>query len=224
VKNLLYRGKHMESIGFAIYNVGLGMIKLFAPFFPHITEEIYHRYYKDKEGKESIHVSDWPEEILIDELAEKNGEFIKEIISAIRRWKGERGIALNAPMEKVMIFSDKTKLIEDCREDIVSTLNIGELIISGEIERIEKRAIKVKPRFASIGRRYREKARDLYKMIEREDPERLYREMVNKGVIKLNGFELTFDDLDFEFSHSVKGEDVDIVEVNGSIIAIPVAR
>ncbi|HEX17311.1 MAG TPA: valine--tRNA ligase, partial [Thermoplasmatales archaeon] len=127
VKNLLYRGKHMESIGFAIYNVGLGMIKLFAPFFPHITEEIYHRYYKDKEGEESIHVSEWPRELLVDELAEREGEFIKEIISAIRRWKGKKGMALNAPIERVMIFSNKARLIENCREDIVSTLNVVSL-------------------------------------------------------------------------------------------------
>ena len=35
------------------------LIKLFAPFAPYISEEIWHRLYPD--SSESIHLSSWPE-------------------------------------------------------------------------------------------------------------------------------------------------------------------
>ena len=61
IKGSLYNKENVESIQYTLYTVGLGIVKLFAPFFPHITEEIYHDFYKDYEGDDSIHLSAWPE-------------------------------------------------------------------------------------------------------------------------------------------------------------------
>ena len=43
---------------------------------PHITEEIYSLYFKEKEKFKSIHISGWPkyDESFVDEAAEKTGD------------------------------------------------------------------------------------------------------------------------------------------------------
>jgi len=64
IKSSVYENENKESITYTLYTLGLGMIKLFAPFIPHITEEIYQQHYKEFEKHKSIHVAPWPEEIL----------------------------------------------------------------------------------------------------------------------------------------------------------------
>ncbi len=82
---------------------------MFAPFFPHITEEIYQDFYKEYEDDESIHVSAWPEPILIDEEKEQAGESVKDYIAQVRAWKSEQGIALNAPIQATATYAPQKK-------------------------------------------------------------------------------------------------------------------
>jgi len=95
IKSSIYEEKNVESIQYTLYTVGLGLLKLFAPFIPFITEEIYQNQYKDSKGDNTIHVSAWPEPILVDEEKENTGELVKNYISQVRSWKSEQGIALN---------------------------------------------------------------------------------------------------------------------------------
>jgi len=222
VKSFLYEGKYTESIVYTLYNIGLGIVKLFAPFFPHITEEIYHRYYKDKDGKESVHVSDWPEEILLDENAEKEGEFVKNVIAAVRRWKGEKGMALNAPLKKMMVFSRKMETLAKCEEDIRYTLNIKEIEFSSDMSGIDERAVSIKPVHASLGKKYRERTKDVCKILEEQEPDELYRKLRENAEIKIGDFTITRDDVKFIVSYSVAGEEVDVLNVEDTVIAIPV--
>lgn len=104
IKGSLYNKENVESIRYTLYTMGLGVVKLFAPFFPHITEEIFYDLYKKLEGDGSIHLSAWPEPILIDEEKEQAGETVKEYISKVRAWKSEQGMALNAPMDAVATY------------------------------------------------------------------------------------------------------------------------
>ena len=53
----VYGEKECESAKYACYYTLLGILKMFAPFMPHITEEIYQDYYAEKENQVSIHVS-----------------------------------------------------------------------------------------------------------------------------------------------------------------------
>jgi valyl-tRNA synthetase len=105
IKGSLYNKENVESIQYTLYTVGLGVLKLFAPIFPHITEEIYHDFYKGYEGDTSIHLSTWPQSVLIDEEKEQAGETVKEYIAKVRAWKSEQGIALNAPIPALATYA-----------------------------------------------------------------------------------------------------------------------
>jgi len=164
VKSSIYEKKNVESIQYILYTIGLGILKLFAPFLPHITEEIYHNHYKKHEGDISIHVSKWPEPILIDEEFEKAGETVKDYISQVRSYKSELGIALNAPMNSSVTYASKEIIskIKPSSSIIISTLKYPQehKFIEGEpaIEKIIKNVIpvhsKIGPNLKKEGKKF----------------------------------------------------------------------
>lgn len=154
IKGSLYNKENVDSIKYTLYTIGLGILKLFAPFFPHITEELYHDFYKKYENGTSIHVSAWPEPILIDEEKEQAGETVKEYIAKVRAWKSEQGIALNAPIPAFATYAP-TELITRLKANgpiIFSTLRYPptHVFIPGKPE-IQETITAIEPVFAKLG-------------------------------------------------------------------------
>ncbi len=109
VKDRLYTpekyGEGTLSAQHTLYSVSLGILKLFAPIMPHITEELYQLYYRKSDGATSIHVSAWPDarEDLIDEEAEALGDEVARIVAAVRKHKSEKQLSMKAPLQKLKI-------------------------------------------------------------------------------------------------------------------------
>ncbi len=120
------------------------MIKLLAPFVPHITEEIFQENFKDQLTTKSVHLEKWPEieENLINEEAEKLGEITKKIITAIRKYKSENALAMNAELEKVKVLINETIEFEKIEEDIKQTMKIKEIVFEKTSETEIKIQIK----------------------------------------------------------------------------------
>jgi valyl-tRNA synthetase len=114
-----------ESAQYALYEAVLNILKLSAPIMPFITEEIYHLYFAEKEGKKSIHLAKWPlhNETLIDKDAEKAGDYAVSIISAVRKFKSEKSLSLKHELSHLIIECDDSQreLIELVLQDIKST-------------------------------------------------------------------------------------------------------
>ncbi len=75
-------------------------LKLFAPFLPHITEELWDRL---AYGDGSIHTTDWPVAGGYEADLEA-GETAMEVVSALRRYKTENGLPLNADLDHVEVY------------------------------------------------------------------------------------------------------------------------
>jgi len=127
IKDRLYnpekRGKEVrQSAQYALYNSLLSVLKFMAPIVPHLTEEIYSGFFKDKEGAKSIHVSSWPEGFKkdFDEEAEKAGDIAVDIISTLRKFKSDKNITLKAPVIELRIecADEEKKYIEMTEQDI----------------------------------------------------------------------------------------------------------
>ncbi len=109
VKDRLYSpekyGELSLSAKHTLYSVSLGILKLFAPIMPHITEELYQLGYKARDGAVSIHVSRWPEyrEELLDEAAERLGDEVVAVVAAVRKYKSEQQLSMKAPLKKIII-------------------------------------------------------------------------------------------------------------------------
>jgi len=188
IKSSIYENKNTDSIKYTLYELGFGMLKLFAPFFPHLTEEIYHDFYKRFEEEKSIHLSSWPEAIIIENEKEKAGELIKKYISAVRSWKSEKGIALNAPLPALTTYGSKTFIgVVKANEDILkSTLKYPKdhEFIAGKPS-IEEKITKIKPVYSKIGPTLKGDAKNLTNWIN-NNQSKVIEKIEKDGDIKIS--------------------------------------
>jgi valyl-tRNA synthetase len=129
VKHRVYGKRGKESAQFALRTVLYKTIKLLAPITPHISEEIYHVVFNAPEGK-SIHLSQWPKPLAIEELSdgeEKAINFALSVISELRRAKAKHGLSMKHPVERLVIVSP-TPLPEDVVDDIKGVAKIREML------------------------------------------------------------------------------------------------
>ncbi len=101
------------SAVYTIYHCLDGILRLFAPFVPHITEELYHAIFENKLDaiNHSIHsCGTWPklEEYLINNDAITNGADCITILNTIRKIKAENNLSLKAPLTYICINSNST--------------------------------------------------------------------------------------------------------------------
>jgi len=93
-----------ESAKYASYEVLLGMLKLFAIYLPHVTEEIYQSYFREFEGEKSIHLTQLKDiDGNIDEKIIENGDNFVELVSKIRQYKSENNYSLKEELSDVTI-------------------------------------------------------------------------------------------------------------------------
>ncbi|MDQ3702285.1 MAG: class I tRNA ligase family protein, partial [Chloroflexota bacterium] len=74
------------------------VLKLLAPFMPHITEAIFMSGFAASAGVPSIHVSRWPDAPADWDrpAARQSGAVILEVVETVRRWKAARQLSVGA--------------------------------------------------------------------------------------------------------------------------------
>jgi valyl-tRNA synthetase len=82
----------------ALYKVLIGVLELYAPYIPHITEYLYQTYYRNFESESSVHLRTWSKHRPTDEVLLKFGEEIKTSIVEARRYKSEHNLSMKSPM------------------------------------------------------------------------------------------------------------------------------
>lgn len=133
VKGRLYEPKKPDektSAQTTIYTCLYSLLRLFAPFTPFITEEIYQSMFK-QEGHKSIHIAGWPEPPERDEQAELAGDVAVEVLAAVRKKKSEAKQSMKAPVKRLVIQADAD--LKGILEDLKATAN-AETIELGEAE------------------------------------------------------------------------------------------
>ena len=77
-------------------------IKILHPFMPFITEEIW-QYFKERNEKEALIISKYPEQQSFDDHVLEEFEMIKEVISAIRNLRKQKSISFKESLELSLI-------------------------------------------------------------------------------------------------------------------------
>jgi valyl-tRNA synthetase len=130
-------GPLRDGARYTLYSALLNTIKLFAPFLPYATEEIYRGLFAENESQPSIHLTRWPEAhpSWASEQAEAVGEILIEVATAVRRYKSEANLSLGAELTKLLLCTPDAGLAEQlaaARLDIQSVTRAKELSIDGK--------------------------------------------------------------------------------------------
>jgi len=144
VKDRLYRAEAYgaearRSAQNALYEALHAVLQLLAPVIPHVAEEIYQALYAEAKGCASLQLSSWPDcAEWVDEAAERRGELIIGLISAVRREKAERHVSLNTQLKKLIIWvqdevaaeaikSGSGDIVGACKVEVLE-VNVGKAV------------------------------------------------------------------------------------------------
>ena len=115
-----------ESARYTLYTVLQTVVKLLAPMMPYISEEIYQLLFKKNEGINSIHLVNWPtvKPELVDGRAEYVGESLVEIATQVRRYKSEKQLPINSPLQSITITISSEKLLDELKECVIDIKSV----------------------------------------------------------------------------------------------------
>lgn len=127
-----------QSALYTIYHSVETFLRLFAPFVPHITEELYSHIF-DHQTIGSIHQKDtWPlrQNYAYDEQADAAGKSCVALLDAVRKLKAEKNVSIKWPLTHLYIAlaedkeqgADQTALLDVVLDDLKHVTNTAEII------------------------------------------------------------------------------------------------
>lgn len=127
VKKRVYQGEGdaKRSAQYSLYQVLLKLIKLFAPFMPFVTEEIYQTYFCKSENEQSVHVSSWPE-FKDDNESWGSLDVFYELLGKVRMKKTESKKSMNSEII-LTIEEDMYKELNEMLTDLGNVTNAKEI-------------------------------------------------------------------------------------------------
>jgi len=197
-----------------IYEIFVGLTQVIAPFTPFIAEEMYQNLRTDT-MQESVHLCDYPRvnESMIDENLERGMQQIRDLVEVGRALRSKIGIKVRYPLASATIVCEKE--IETSLKGLIGLLmeelNVKEVLFQRTTDMFMDKLVK--PNFAVLGPRLKEKAGLVQKILMQMDMAMLFEELQQDGNVSVdvNGetVELSLDD--FEIKQKVKE---DIAETN----------
>lgn len=118
-----------EEVHGVLEEIREGLLKLYSPVVPFLTESIWQNLKEKKIVKEeSVHLSSWPDydESKIDSDLEKEFEAVQKIIEAGLRERDSKSVGLKWPLRKAEVECD-VPVREEIFEIIKNQLNVKEL-------------------------------------------------------------------------------------------------
>lgn len=117
VKNQLfnpheYDAQTVYATRWTLYTVGLRLLKLFAPYVPHVTEMIYQALYAQQIQAPSLHQTRF-------EIHQDNAAFaysyeqitqVVELLGRVRKLKTEKQLSLKVPIAQLCIYNSSSAL------------------------------------------------------------------------------------------------------------------
>jgi valyl-tRNA synthetase len=114
------------------------ILKLFAPFIPHICEEIFSAIFSEEFGKtKSIHArGNWPKlnEKLFSQKFYDVGEAALAVIFEVRKFKSEKNISMKTAVKKIIVNCEKdlSEILEDlknvCNAENIEFTKTGQFV------------------------------------------------------------------------------------------------
>jgi valyl-tRNA synthetase len=186
------------------------LCRLIAPFAPHFAEEI-----NSCMGEESVHMKAWPVPSYSDPEALRQGDLLSQLVAAVRNYKHEQGFALNAPLGRITIFTDR---ISDDAGDMSRALN-AEVFWKSDRRELERKAGDIQFNMAVIGPALRKDAKAFMDAVRALPPDELTSPPVS---VHAGGKDIPVPDGAFSLQsrYLVGGELVDVITVDDVIVTV----
>jgi len=187
------------------------LARLMAPFTPFLSEEIYHTL-----TGESVHVQSWP--TAQNRPMDLAGLAVKEIAAAIRRYKAEKGMALNSPLPGIVVYSE----LDLETADLAGVANSPVESRTGK-PLLEVKPIAVKPQMKVIGPRCKDMSQRIIAALNSMDPADISRQKEAGSIdVDLDGeiVQLPPQAVEVEVQTLSAGEAVDIIKVKEATVLV----
>jgi valyl-tRNA synthetase len=202
-----------ESTRYALALAHETFLKLWAPVMPHVTEELWHEHYVPDSASESaaetsIHLEDWPgtRGFTADLDA---GETAMEVISALRKYKTDHQLALNADLDHVDVFGSVTGF-EDA---ITGVMHVDELTLHEASPDITTEVVDVDLDYSTLGPKYGGQVNEFDTAIENGDFEVVDREL------HVAGETIAADEFELQEERTYAG-DGEMVETDSAVVVV----
>jgi valyl-tRNA synthetase len=193
------------SAEYALETAHRTFLQLFAPFLPHITEELYDRLYADSD---SIHTTDWPVPRGYEADLDA-GETAMEVIAALRQYKSAHGLALNAALEAVDVYGD----VGGFEDAIAETMHVSELTVYEETPEITTEIAGVDLDYSIVGPEFGGTVQEIDDAIAAGEFE------VEGDTLQVAGVELTDEMFEIERERTFSGEG-EMVETDRAVVVV----
>jgi valyl-tRNA synthetase len=220
----MVKARKDPAVKYTLYNVFLGCIKMMAPVMPHVTEDIYQEHYIAHEKTKSIHISEWPSPIFVDEKAIRIGESIADITSAIRAWKSEKKMPLNAELSLVEVIGEDAAALESGSQDIIETSKINKLVFSKEAE-LKEEVVAIKPVHSKLGPAFKAQAKGIAAALAAIPPKDAEKLMKPEGIeLSVDGEKIMLAHEFFEMEKrlTLGGKAVETIQLGNTLLVLEI--
>ncbi len=176
----------LRSARYTLRTAHRTFLKLFAPMLPHVTEEIWTALYagadaagagdegRDGGGRggrgggetapESVHRAAWPEPRGF-EADREAGRTAMAVVSALRKYKTEHGLALNAPLAHVEVAGD----VAGFEDAIAEAMHVAEVSVRESAPETTTEMVGVDLEYSLVGPEFGERVGEIEAAIEAGD-------------------------------------------------------
>jgi len=104
-----YDAATVSETGLTLRRVGIGILQLYAPYVPYVTEALYQAIYRDQYKYASIHRTHFREIQCMshDTVAASVMEMVLRIVAQARRLKSERQVALRTDIAQLTLYAPR---------------------------------------------------------------------------------------------------------------------
>jgi len=137
IKNQLFNPSHytqeqIHETRWTLYTVGLRILQCYAPYLPHITENIYQAIYQKTIGDSSLHITQLPTQL--NSINEGNNALMEKmltLITTVRKLKTEQQLSLKTELQTLTI-NENLRSIMQPQETIIKGITNAKAIIYGQ--------------------------------------------------------------------------------------------
>ena len=168
-----------DSAAYTLRTAHRRFLKTFAPTLAHVTEELWQDMYAERvadspdditvnpAASESVHLADWPEPVGAD-ADHDAGVAAMAVVGALRRYKSENQLPLNAELDTVEVYAD----IRGFEADITGVMHVDNLRVHPDADApIETVVTGIDLDYATVGPKHGNRVGDIEAALASDDYE-----------------------------------------------------